>query len=79
MPSRPRQTLFGQQGRPEKGVVDGHGARRGIIQELKLASGATSVEYAVMLAGIAALVIVTVFALGLSTEGLFDRVTGVWP
>jgi Flp pilus assembly pilin Flp len=41
-------------------------------------TGATSVEYAVMLVGIAALVVGIVFVLGLQTDGLFDLVVTRW-
>jgi Flp pilus assembly pilin Flp len=41
-------------------------------------SGATAVEYAIMLGAIAAVVILTVFALGLSTEDLFGDLASRW-
>jgi Flp pilus assembly pilin Flp len=40
--------------------------------------GATAVEYAIVLAAIAAVVILTVIALGLSTEGLFSALNNRW-
>jgi Flp pilus assembly pilin Flp len=41
--------------------------------------GATSVEYAILLSAIAGVVIAVVFLLGISTDGLFGRVTTLWP
>jgi Flp pilus assembly pilin Flp len=41
--------------------------------------GATAVEYAVMLAGIAAIIMGTIFALGVKTDGLFENLRMLWP
>jgi Flp pilus assembly pilin Flp len=41
-------------------------------------SGATAVEYAIMLAAVAAVVILIVIELGLSTEGLFNALNTRW-
>jgi Flp pilus assembly pilin Flp len=41
--------------------------------------GATAVEYAVMLAGIAAVIMGTIFVLGVKTGGLFESLSVLWP
>jgi Flp pilus assembly pilin Flp len=55
----------------------GRRPRQGLLS-LRSESGATAVEYALMLGAIAAVVILTVIALGLSTEGLFDSLVARW-
>jgi Flp pilus assembly pilin Flp len=42
-------------------------------------SGATAVEYAIMVGAIAAAVILAVAALGLTTEGLISDLLARWP
>jgi len=42
-------------------------------------SGATAIEYGLLIAGIAAAVIVVVYALGAKVNGLYDSVTSRWP
>ena len=41
--------------------------------------GATAIEYALILAAVAGLVIVVVFALGRKTENLFNNLTNAMP
>jgi Flp pilus assembly pilin Flp len=41
--------------------------------------GATAVEYAVMLAGIAAVIMGTIFAVGVKTGALFENLRVLWP
>ena len=40
--------------------------------------GATAVEYALMAAAVAGVIVVIVFALGGQVSGLFDGVTSLW-
>jgi Flp pilus assembly pilin Flp len=50
-------------------------SHRGVGSEL----GATAVEYAVMLTGIAAIIMGTIFAVGVKTDGLFENLRVLWP
>jgi pilus assembly protein Flp/PilA len=49
--------------------------RRFIFDE----SGATSIEYAIIAAGIAGVIIVVVYSLGGSVTGLYDSVAAAYP
>jgi len=42
-------------------------------------SGATAVEYSLIIGGIAALIIVVVYAFGAKVNGLYNSVTSKWP
>ena len=41
--------------------------------------GATAVEYGIMVAAIAAVIITVVFAIGVKVDGAFDKVNAVLP
>jgi Flp pilus assembly pilin Flp len=52
-----------------------HAGRGNLTSE----TGATAVEYAVMMGLIAAIIIATVTTLGLATEGIFADLLARWP
>ena len=61
---------------PRSGPRPSHGAAPSPWSD---ASGATAVEYAIMVSAIASLLFVTVALLGSRVEGLFARAVARWP
>lgn len=52
---------------------------RGLLRLLRDDEGATAVEYGLILGGIAAVIIVTVWAFGTKVNNLYNNTTSAWP